>query len=183
MRRVLHCEYMNLLLPLSESSSVGWQQSTARCPDPAAIEALQSPACTRHLRPGAFTLIELLVVIAVIAILAALSLSTLGYANRKGAESRARAEVVALSSAIEAFKLDTGAYPPNAASLYTNLCPPSGKVYYEPTPRMLASNGASVQFVDPWDDPYGYSNSTTYFDLWSTAGDTNASNSNNWIRN
>ena len=36
------------------------------------------------------SLIELLVVVAIIAILAGLTLSTLGYVNRKGAESRAR---------------------------------------------------------------------------------------------
>ena len=133
---------------------------------------------------AAFTLIELLVVVAIIAILAALALSTLGYVNKKGAESRARAEVAALSAAIESFKLDTGAYPSNVSTLYTNLCPPaaaaSAKVYFEPTPQMLLTNGSVVQLVDPWGTAYGYSNFTTYFDLWSTAGGTNT---NSWIRN
>jgi general secretion pathway protein G len=151
-------------------------------------------ATCRHLSPGtchragsagsAFTLIELLVVVAIIAILAALTLSTLGYVNKKGAESRARAEVAALSAAIESFKLDTGLYPSNAATLYTNLCPPataaSAKVYFEPTPQMLLTNSGVVQFADPWGTAYGYSNFTTYFEIWSTAG---AANSNNWIRN
>jgi general secretion pathway protein G len=142
--------------------------------------------CTRS-AGGAFTLIELLVVVAIIAILAALALSTLGYVNKKGAESRARSEVAALSAAIEAFKLDTGAYPTNLAnpytnSLYTNLCPPTAgaKVYFEPTPGILGTNGGTVQFFDPWGTAYGYSNFTTYFDLWSTAGGTNT---NSWIRN
>jgi len=139
--------------------------------------------CTRS-AGGAFTLIELLVVVAIIAILAALALSTLGYVNKKGAESRARAEVAALSAAIESFKLDTGAYPSNVSTLYTNLCPPaaaaSAKVYFEPTPQMLLTNGSVVQLVDPWGTAYGYSNFTTYFDLWSTAGGTNT---NSWIRN
>jgi type II secretion system protein G len=136
-------------------------------------------------RRSAFTLIELLVVIAIIAILAALTLSTMGYVNKKGAESRARSEVAALSAAIESFKLDTGTYPSNVSTLYTNLCPPAtaagAKVYFEPTPLMILSNGSVVQFVDPWGTAYGYSNFTTYFDLWSTAG--GAANTNDWIRN
>ncbi len=140
---------------------------------------------TRHIRPrraDAFTLIELLVVVAIIAILAGLTLSTLGYVNKRGAESRARAEVAALSTAIESFKIDTGAYPSNVASLYRNLCPTAAnaKIFFEPTPQMLATNSGVVQFVDPWNNPYGYSNFTTYFELWSTAG---GANSNSWIRN
>lgn len=127
---------------------------------------------------SAFTLIELLVVVAVIAILAGLTLSTLGYVNKKGAESRARSEIAALSAAIESYKLDTGAYPSNAIALYTNLCPAvaGAKVYFEPTPGIATNN----QFVDPWGSAYQYSNYTTYFELFTTNNDPN---SNNWIRN
>jgi general secretion pathway protein G len=128
---------------------------------------------------GAFTLIELLVVVALIAILAGLTLATMGYVNKKGAESRARSEVAALSAAIESFKLDFGAYPSNAAALYTNLCA-GAKVYFEPNPQMLVTNGGDVLFNDPWSAPYQYSNFTTYFELWSTAG---GANSNAFIRN
>ncbi len=140
-----------------------------------------TPPATR--RSVGFTLIELLVVVAIIAILAALTISTLGYVNKKGAESRARSEVAALSAAIEAFKLDTGLYPSNASSLYTNLCPPTAgaKVYFEPTRGILGTNGGTVQFFDPWGTAYGYSNAITYFDLWSTAG--GSANTNEWIRN
>lgn len=116
---------------------------------------------------------------AIIAILAALSLSTLGYVNRKSAESRARTEVAALSAAIEAYKLDTGFFPSNAAALYTNLCPSAAnaKVYFEPTPGLVTNN----RFIDPWGEFYNYANYTNYFDLWSTAGGSR--NTNDWIRN
>ena len=136
-----------------------------------------APCSTRRWR-GAFTLIELLVVVAIIAVLAGLTLSTLGYVNKKGAESRAQAEVAALSAAIESFKLGEGFYPTNAASLYTNLCPAvdGRKVYFEPAPSMVTNN----KFIDPWGSDYVYSNYTSYFELWSTAG---GANSNNWIRN
>jgi prepilin-type N-terminal cleavage/methylation domain-containing protein len=143
---------------------------------------LAAGSCTAQRRSAAFTLIELLVVVAVIAILAGLTLSTLGYVNKKGAESRAQAEVAALSAAIEAFKLGEGFYPTNVASLYTNLCPAAAgrKVYFEPAPSMVVTNGGVLQFADPWGTVYGYSNYTSYFELWSTAG---GANSNNWIRN
>lgn len=131
-----------------------------------------------------FTLIELLVVVAIIAILAALSLSTLGYVNKKGAESRARSEVAALSSAIDAYKLDRGAYPASN-NLYTELTGQgplnTNRVFFEPTPSMTTTNGSTVQFTDPWGTAYGYTTSNTYFDLWSTAG--GLANSNDWIRN
>ena len=150
-------------------------------PQPLASPAVGGPCSTRRW-PAAFTLIELLVVIAIIAVLAGLTLSTLGYVNKKGAESRAQSEVAALSAAIESFKLGEGFYPINAASLYTNLCPVAAgrKVYFEPAPSMVVTNGGKVQFADPWGTPYVYSNYTSYFELWSTAG---GANSNNWIRN
>jgi prepilin-type N-terminal cleavage/methylation domain-containing protein len=146
---------------------------------------LQTPGNAQRWR-AAFTLIELLVVIAIIAILAGLALSTLGYVNKKGAESRAQSEVAALSAAIESYKLDFGAYPSNSAVLYRELTASGGsgavntnKVYFEPQPGMT-TNTATGPFVDPWGTTYGYSNFTTYFELWSTAG---GANTNNWIRN
>jgi general secretion pathway protein G len=61
----------------------------------------------------AFTLIELLVVIALIIILAGLVLSTVGYVQKKGARSRAEAEIAAISAALESYKADNGIYPSN----------------------------------------------------------------------
>ena len=125
-------------------------------------------------------------VVAIIAVLAGLALSTLGYVNRKGAESRAQSEVAALSAAIESYKLDFGAYPSNSASLFRELTAAggagsvnTGKVYFEPAPGMT-TNSKAGPFLDPWGTAYGYSNLTTYFELWSTAG---GANSNSWIRN
>lgn len=173
----------------------------------ASVRASLRPTLCSHLPSGhlagnatrrlgdAFTLVELLVVVAVIAVLAALGIMTLGGANTRGAEARARTEVAALSAAIESFKVDQGFFPTNHESLYKSLCPTQAgaKVYFEPRPGMLATNlpvtnelgnmVMEVQFVDPWDNPYGYTNATNYFELWSTAGKTNLADSNNWIRN
>ncbi len=147
----------------------------------------------RPLVAEGFTLIELLVVVTIIAILAGLTLSTMGYVQKKGARSRAEAEVAALSAAIDAYKLDNGDYPPmdstNATTgVYSNLCPTgAGKVYFEPTAGMVYTNSKPYYFIDPWGTAYIYqtgsnaSNNVGFFDLWSKAGgDTNT---NNWIRN
>jgi type II secretory pathway pseudopilin PulG len=65
----------------------------------------------------AFTIIELLVVIAIIIILAGLILSTVGYVQKKGARSRAEAEIAAISAALENYKADNGIYPRGNANL------------------------------------------------------------------
>src|SRR6266496_1702741 len=59
----------------------------------------------------AFTLIELIVVITVIVILTGLVLSTVGYAQKKGARARAETEIAAISAALESYKADNAIYP------------------------------------------------------------------------
>lgn len=133
---------------------------------------------------SAFTLIELMVVVMIIAILAALTLSTMGYVNKKGADSRARSEVAALSAAIDAYKLERGAYPASN-NLYKELTGQgplnTNRVFFEPIPQMLNTNANPITFIDPWGTTYNYATSSTYFDIWSTGG--GLTNSNDWIRN
>ena len=71
------------------------------------------------LRTRGFTLIELLVVIAIIIILGGLILSTVGYVQKKGARSRAEAEIAAMSAALESYKADNGIYPTDATKTET----------------------------------------------------------------
>src|SRR5260370_3980468 len=71
------------------------------------------------LRKSAFTIIELLVVITIIIILGSLILSTVGYVQKKGARSRAEAEIAAMSAALESYKADNGIYPRNATATDT----------------------------------------------------------------
>jgi prepilin-type N-terminal cleavage/methylation domain-containing protein len=135
----------------------------------------------------AFTLLELLVVIAIIAILAGLILNTAGYVQRKGASSRAEAEMAALTVALENYKADNGDYPRgtntngvNAPTdngfLLTNLAPATGKVYFEFNKSMTNSG----RVVDPFGDSYGYQypgdpnrNGSNFFDLFSRCASTN----------
>lgn len=140
---------------------------------------------------GAFTLMELMATVAIIAVLAGLTLGTLGYVNKKGAESRARSEIATLSAAIDNYKLEFGFYPPtNTTQLYQELTGQGAtnktKVFIEPTPGMV-TNTLNGPFIDPWGLPYQYrtgqqaTNNVGFFDLWTSNNDPGIPA--NWIRN
>ena len=141
-------------------------------------------------RNQGFTLIELLIVIAVIAILVSIVLSVSSGVQEKGRRSRAEAEIAAVGAALESYKADNGDYPigsnSGSANLVASLMPTNGsKVYFEFKPKYTNSNG----WLDPWlKTNYNYiytngspNNGTNNYDLWSTAGKTNITNS--WIKN
>ncbi|MEY2521108.1 MAG: hypothetical protein QOF24_2867 [Verrucomicrobiota bacterium] len=65
---------------------------------------------------SALTVVELLIVMAIILILAGLILATSSYVQKKGARSRAEAEIAAMSAALENYKADNGIYPRGNAS-------------------------------------------------------------------
>jgi len=75
-----------------------------------------------------FTLVELLVVIVIIGILASLVVGLSGTASRKMRESRTRAELVAIETAIGAYKSKFGHYPPDNPK-----DPALNSLYYELT--------------------------------------------------
>ena len=157
-----------------------------------------------------FTLIELLVVITVIAILAGLVLQTAGYVQKKAARSRAEAEIAALSAALESYKADMGDYPARTntdVSTGTNsflraALAPDGtnslntlnKVYFEFSKGMgtntTLSKDTNQNVIDPFGNRYGYQypgsssrSGPNFFDLWSAAGTTTVSQSNQWVKN
>jgi len=146
----------------------------------------------------AFTIIELLVVISIIIILAGLILSTVGYMQKKGARSRAEAEIAAISAALESYKADNGIYPrdtiktdqvdpaispiPTTATQFlyeqlsgnsaTNLQPISGaKSYFAFKPQMLfgtKDSNGNLTSVSYIRDPFG--NSYGYSTLKASGG-------------
>jgi general secretion pathway protein G len=69
----------------------------------------------RRRRKG-FTLIEMLVVIAVMSILAGMVFPITKAVSRNKVRARARAEMALLQTAIEAYKLKLGFYPPTTGT-------------------------------------------------------------------
>ena len=134
----------------------------------------------------AFTVVELLVVTAIILVLAGLILATSGYVQKKGARSRAEAEIAAMSAALENYKADNGIYPRDATTdalksrapdpatyapaslyLYNQLAgvtdgsrTPTAKSYFSFKPNQLSPSDQTqnVTFIrDPFGNSYGYS--------------------------
>lgn len=163
--------------------------------------------------PPAFTLIELLVVMAIIAILAGLVLSTAGYIQRKGAVSRAEAEIAALSAALESYKADIGDYPAGtngdptsptlnpgsdnsflrAALAPTSVNPlnPLNKVYFE-FPVGMGTNrtnpsATNQPVLDPFGNRYGYRYpghaNTSGTNFFDLWSTAGTTNINAWIKN
>jgi type II secretory pathway pseudopilin PulG len=94
--------------------------------------ATQRPSVVaKHRTPSAFTVAELLIVIAIILVLAGLILATSGYVQKKGARSRAEAEIAAMSAALENYKADNGIYPIDTANGTTNTL--DARTMFNPT--------------------------------------------------
>ena len=89
-----------------------------------------------------FTLVELLVVIVIIGILASLVVGLSGTAGRKMRESRTRAELTAIGTAIESYKAKFGHYPPDNPK-----DPALNSLYYELTGCLYSP--ARKTFRDP----------------------------------
>ena len=140
-----------------------------------------------------FTIVEVLVAIAIILVLAGLILATSGYVSNKGARSRAEVEIMAMSAALENYKMDNGIYPSDitvdartigdpaqyqtaSATLLKNL---SGDLngdgqsdlgvtsYMAFKPNQIGGATAPFFVKDPFGNSYGYS---TIFQTDSTKG-------------
>ncbi len=76
---------------------------------------------------------------AIIIVLAGLILATSGYVQKKGARSRAEAEIAAMSAALESYKADNGIYPQSPTlDAKINYYPYAGdKAAYEAASQIL----------------------------------------------
>jgi prepilin-type N-terminal cleavage/methylation domain-containing protein len=100
-----------------------------------------------HQRNKAFTLIEMLVVISIIGILAGLTVGVSKLAGDKMRRSRVKAELQAISMAIDAYKAKFGVYPPDNKPDTRTIPNRSiqNQLYYELTGSLLvAAQGGSV---------------------------------------
>lgn len=98
-----------------------------------------------------FTLLELLVVLGILTLLTALAYpQVLRYVGTARTET-ARAQMTAISTALELFALDNGGFPPQQAGLTALMQPPPGLKSWR-GPYLKKSEG----LVDPWGRPYQF---------------------------
>lgn len=100
-------------------------------------------------RSDAFTLIELLVVISIIAVLAGLVVGLAPMANRRMKEARIRAELAAMTSAIDSYKAKYGVYPPdNYDPIRKQSNPAQTSLFYELTGVLVDNQAGKLITVD-----------------------------------
>lgn len=110
-----------------------------------------------------FTLMELLVVVAIIGILVGIVLGVSGYASRKSATTKARAELERVKTALEEYRIEYGRYFGPANGDTTALV-----VGGESFTNAMLKYIKNLQFTDPWGRAYQYSNSVNHaYKLWS----------------
>ena len=123
-------------------------------------------------RQGGFTLIEIMVVVVILGILAALVVPNIMSRPDQAKVTVAQADVKAIASALEMYRLDNGFYPSNEQGLEALVREPTGT----PEPRNWNPDGYLKKIPqDPWGNPYQYENpgqhNTNNYDLFSLGSD------------
>ena len=101
-----------------------------------------------------FTLIELLIVIAIIAILALIAVPNFLEAQTRANVSRARADLLALSTALESYMSDYGAYPPNDGTYSATLQEMTTPIAYIARADMIDPFAVGIQPSGLGEGPY-----------------------------
>ena len=102
-------------------------------------------------REDGYTLLELLVVLGILALLATVAApQVLRYLGKAKTET-AKAQIAAISTALELYALDAGGFPPQQAGLAALVQAPQGATRWR-GPYLKRVDG----IIDPWGRPYGY---------------------------
>ena len=105
----------------------------------------------RMRRDAGFTLLELLVVLGIIALLATIAApQVLQYLGKARTET-AKAQISAISTALELYALDNGGFPPQQVGLSALIKAPAGAPSWK-GPYLKRAEGLN----DPWGRPYQY---------------------------
>lgn len=121
-------------------------------------------------RSRGFTLIEIMVVVAILAILAAIIVPRIMSRPEEAKRTKAQVDIKAIASALNLYKLDSGAYPTTDQGLDALVRKPESP----PLPRKWKDGGYLGKVpADPWGRPYQYLSPGQHgdFDLYSLGPD------------
>ena len=126
----------------------------------------------RRSRQSGFTLIEIMVVVVILGVLAALVIPNIVSRPDQAKVAVAQADIKAIASAMEIYRLDNGVYPTTEQGLEALVREPAE----EPLPRNWNRDGYLKKLPrDPWGNPYQYeqpgSQNLTGYDLYSLGAD------------
>ena len=111
------------------------------------------PAKPRQRPRNGFSLVELMVVLFIIALLAAIVAINVIPAGDKGRVVKAKADIAALSQAMEMYRLDQSAYPGTGEGLAALRTAPANLTM----PQNYRAGGYVKEIPnDPWGRPYQY---------------------------
>lgn len=116
------------------------------------------------------TLIELMVVVVILSILAVVIVPRVIDRPDQARVARARADVAALTGALNLYRLDNATYPTTEQGLQALVSRPSS----QPVPTNWAANGYIDRIpADPWGRPYEYLSPGVHgpFDVFSLGAD------------
>lgn len=115
-------------------------------------------------RTDGFTLIEVMIVVVILAILAAIVVPRVMDAPERARATRAKADIQAITSALNLYKLDNYTYPSTQQGLKALVSEPDTP----PAPANWHQYLSEIP-TDPWGEPYKYLYPGTHnepFDLW-----------------
>ncbi len=124
---------------------------------------------TRFHRYHAFTLVEMLLVLVILAVLAAIVIPKFSGRSQQAKETAAKSQIASMELALDAFEVDTGAYPSGSNGMSALVDQPNGVQNWK-GPYLKKGIPA-----DPWGNAYVYSypgrNNAKGYDLMSMGPD------------
>jgi general secretion pathway protein G len=107
----------------------------------------------KSIRINGFTLMEVMVVVVILGILAAMIVPKIMSRPEQAKMVKAKQDILAIQSALDLYKLDSGSYPTTDQGLLALVSKPTS----DPIPSNWKSDGYLQQLPkDPWGEPYQY---------------------------